>query len=294
MNNSSSCLNNQDRAPFASHEGEISLQDILRFLKSAWKSIAITGALGLAAAVIYLLVTPKQFEATFQITMAQIGTANNNNDNNLNPLGINIEDPALLIARFSSPTSLSPQAIEACGLQNQVNAALTLSGMIKLTIPKGVANVVELKILGPSPQSAQACAQSLFDLIKDTQAQLVAPYVEGVKARLADDEERLQNAKDLLAKADKSGAAIGAAYLSTRDETRYLLDEIAALNRLISITQNRATRLLAPIYASETPAHPKKQMALAAGLLGGLFLGLLVALGRQMIAIYKREMAGAA
>lgn len=271
-------------------ETEISLADILRFLGSAWKSIAITGTLGLAAAVTYLAVTPKQFEATAQITMAQIGAANNNN---LNPLGINIEEPALLIARFSSPTSFTPEVLEACGYQDEPDAGQLLSKSIKLATPKGVASVVDLKTFGSSPQAAKACAQSLFELIKSTQAQIVAPYIEEAKAKLADDEERLARTKNLVAKADKSGQAMSASYLSTRDEIRFLLDEITALKNVVSSNQNRATRLVAPIYASDTPISPKKRMALAGGLFGGLFLGLLLTLGRQMFAKLKREMAGA-
>jgi hypothetical protein len=59
--------------------------------------------------------------------------------------------------------------------------------------------------------------------------QIVAPYIEEAKIKLADAEDRLAKAKELLAKADKSGSAIDAIYLSTRDEIRHQLDEITAL-----------------------------------------------------------------
>jgi uncharacterized protein involved in exopolysaccharide biosynthesis len=49
---------------------EISLLDILRFLKGAWKAIAIFGLAGIALSIAYLAITPKQFEAAAQITMA--------------------------------------------------------------------------------------------------------------------------------------------------------------------------------------------------------------------------------
>jgi uncharacterized protein involved in exopolysaccharide biosynthesis len=269
---------------------EISLLDILRFLKGAWKVIAILGLIGVALSTAYLAITPKQYEAVAQITMAQIGAANNNN--NINPLGVNIEEPALLIARMSSPTSFTPQVIEACGLQDQANAALALSKSIKLTLPKGVANVVELKTFGPSPQAAQECNLAIFELIKTTQSQIVAPYIAYAKVKLDDDIERLAKAKDFIAKADKSGSAMGAAYLSTRDEIRFLLDEITALKNIILSNQSRATRMVAPIYASDAPIAPKKRVALAAGFLGGLFLGLLIALVRSMIARNKSEAGG--
>jgi LPS O-antigen subunit length determinant protein (WzzB/FepE family) len=273
-----------------SEASEISLLDILQFLRGAYRTICIFGVIGLVIATIYLVVTPKQYEAVAQITMAQIDAAKNNN---MNPFGVNIEEPALLIARLSSPTSFTPQVISACGLQDQANAALALSKSIKLTIPKGVTNVVELKTFGPSPQAVQECNLAVFELIKTTQSQIVAPYIAEVKLKLDDDIEHLAKAKDLVAKADKSGSAMGAAYLSTRDEIRYLLDEITALKNVVTSNQNRATRLVSPIYADDMPIAPKKRTILVAGLFGGLFLGLLIAMGRTMIAKLKNE-AGSA
>jgi capsular polysaccharide biosynthesis protein len=268
--------------PVPANSDEISLLDILCFLKGAYKTILILGAVGLATSVVYLTVTPKQYEAVAQVAMAQIGAANNNNNNNLNPLGINIEEPFLLIARLSQPTSFPAQVLSACGLKEGANAAATLSKSIKLAPPKGIANVVELKTYGKSPEAAMTCAQAIFELIKNTQAQIVAPYIEEAKLKLADDNERLAKAKDLLAKADMSGSAMGAAYLSTRDEIRFLLDEITALKNVVTSNQSRATRLIAPIYASDTAIAPKKRVALAAGLFGGLFLGLMLALARKL------------
>jgi LPS O-antigen subunit length determinant protein (WzzB/FepE family) len=272
----------------AAEASEISLLDILRFLKGAYKTICFFGALGLVAAIIYLVVTPKQYEASVQITMAQIGATNNN----INPLGVNIEEPALLILRLSSLTSFTPEVIAACGLQDQANASVSLSKSIKLTPAKGVASVVELKTFGGTPQAARACALGVFDLIKTTQAQIVAPYIEEAKVKLADDEERLQNAKDLVARSDKSGSAMSASYFATRDEIRYLLDEITALKNVVTSNQKRVTRMVAPIYASDAPIAPKKRMVLAAGLFGGLFLGLLLALARQMVLKLKSASGG--
>ena len=208
-----------------SDQPEISLLDILRFLKGSYKTILIFGVLGVIIATAYLAITPKQYEARVQIAMAQIGATNNH----INALGVNIEEPALLILRLSSPTSFTPETLVACGLQDQANAALALNKSIKLTIPKGMVNVVELNTFGGSQQVAQECALAVFDLIKTTQAQLVAPYIEKAKIKLAEDEDRLQKAMDLVTRSDKSGAAMSASYLSTRDEIRYLLDEITAL-----------------------------------------------------------------
>jgi LPS O-antigen subunit length determinant protein (WzzB/FepE family) len=260
---------------------EISLIDILCFLEDAYKTILVFGVLGIATAIAYLIITPDRFEAVAQIQMAQTSGANNNN-HHLSSLGVNIEEPALLIARLSSPTSFSAGAIAACGQQAQSNPALATAQTIKLAIIKGLSNVVELKTVGPTPEAASTCAQTIFELIKTSQAQILAPYLQESQTRLAEDGIRLDQAKALVAKADKSGAAMGAAYLSTRDEIKYLLEEITTLQNVVSGSQTRATRLVSPIYASDNPVAPKKRIVLLVGLLGGLLLGLLIALGRQI------------
>lgn len=280
-------LSGQSSSQEQINDSEISLLDILVFLRSSYKLIVLIGILGVAGSFGYLLITPKQYQASAQIQMAQIGAANNNNNN---PLGINIEEPALLIARLSSPTSYTAEVTNACGLDTLKDAQAILSKSVKLTIPKGVANVIDLKIIGTSSEAAANCAQAVFDLIKTTQAQIIKPYIEEAKAKLADNQERLAKAKDLVMKADKSGSAMGAAYLSTRDEIRFLLDEITALKNVVASDDNRATRLVAPIYASDDPILPKKRNVLLGGLFGGLFLGLLFAFGRQIIPKLKKQL----
>lgn len=280
--------NSQLQNASLNQEAEISLLDILLFLKRSWKIIAAVGAIGLVIAVIYFLIAPKQYQAIAQIQMAQISASNNNN---ISPLGVNIEEPSLLIARMSFPTSFNSATIAACGLDGKDNAASILAKSIKLSQPKGVPNVVELKTTASNPEYAKQCANAIFELVKISQDKIVSPHIEEAKIKLADDQDRLAKAKDLILKADKSGSVMGAAYLSTRDEVRFLLDEIAALQNVVASNVNRATRLVAPIYVSDFPVSPKKRVSLAAGLLGGLFLGFLIALGRHLIPKIKAQLA---
>jgi len=269
------------------NDAEISLNDVLRFLKGAYKTILIFGAFGIVTAITYLTITPKHYEATAQIVMAQISAANN-----ISPLGINIEEPALMIARLSIPTSFTPAELAACGFEGKLDGAAALAMTIKLAPVKGVPNIVELKVFGNSPELAKGCANALFDFTKKTQAQILAPYIEEARIKLDDYEQRINGAKELVSRSDKGGSAMSATYLSTRDEIRYLLDEMTGLKNILASNQNRATRLIAPIYASDVPISPKKRIALAAGLFAGLFLGLLIALARQMIAKLKSQVGG--
>jgi LPS O-antigen subunit length determinant protein (WzzB/FepE family) len=271
-------------------DSEITLLDILVFLRQSYKLILLVGLIGIMASIGYLLITPKKYQASAQIQMAQIGNANKNNNNNINFLGINIEEPALLIARLSYPTSFTAEVTKGCGLGSEKDTQATLLKSVKLTLPKGVANVVDLRIIGTSPETTAICAQLVFNFIKASQALIIKPYIEEAKAKLLDNQERLEKSKDLLVKADKAGMAMGAAYLSTRDEIRFLLDEITALKNVISMNDDRATRLVTPIYASDDPITPKKHYILLVGLFGGLFLGLLIAFGRKLIEKIKRQL----
>lgn len=278
---------NNSTTPFDLEE-EISFFDILRFLRGAYRTILISGAFGICLSIAYLATTPKQYEATSLITMSQIGSAKSGI---MSLSGVNVEDPPLLIARLSAPTSFTTPVLAACGLQGQAEASLALSRSIKLSISKGLSNVVELKAFGLTPQAASGCNLAIFEFIKTTQSQIAAPYIEEARLKLVDDEGRLVRVKNLLAKADESGLAIGAAYLSTRDEIRYLLDEITSLKNIVTSSENRAASLVAPIYTSAIPIAPKAKKVLSSGLFGGFLFGLLIAILRSVIPRIKSELA---
>jgi hypothetical protein len=259
-------------------DAQISLLEIVDFIKKSWKIIVLGSFLGLVCAVGYLVVTPPMFEATAQIRMAQISQVNP-----ANPFGAVIEDPTSLISRMQFPTNYSPEVIGACGYQDLPQAALALSKAAKFSIPKGVANAVELKILTPTSQLAASCAQAIFVQITQMQEQLSKTFVEEAKIKLASDNEHIEGARKLITKADQSGSVMSAAYLSARDELTYFLTDREKMIDLINSVKSGGTRLDSPIYASERPVSPKKAISLIAGLAGGFFLGLLFALGRKFI-----------
>ena len=262
-------------------ESEISLHDIIEFFKDSWKTIAGITASGITGAILFIMLVPKEYEASAQIKMAQIANVNNNNNNNINPLGINIEEPRALIARMALPTSYPKETIALCGMADQKYADAQLAKKVKLSIPKEVGGTVDLKIHGASKEIAKACTNAVYQLIKSSQAQLVAPYIDEATKKLKIEEERLGRATQVVAKADKSGAAVSAAYLATRDEIRYLLDQISSLQNIITGNESRAAHLTAPIYLKEEPVFPKKPQSLLVGLLLGGFLGMILALARK-------------
>ena len=259
-------------------EREISLQDIFDFLQGAWKTVAITMVLGLAAAITYLAVTPKQFEAIAQIRMAQISITNP-----ANPFGVSVEDPVSLIARMQIPTNANQIVIESCDYQNnKIEPAQALAKDLKLSMPKGLLNTVEIKISARSPEKARTCISAVVEQITKLQAQFAKPFIEEAMLRLAQDDERIEIARRLITKADQSGSAMSATYLSARDEISYFLTDREKMIDLINSAEQRGTKLISPIYASEQAVAPKKATSLLAGVLAGLFLGLALAFVRQV------------
>jgi LPS O-antigen subunit length determinant protein (WzzB/FepE family) len=268
-------------------EDEISLKDIIDFLIESWKAIILTGLLGLIGSIAYLWVTPNQYQATAQIQMAQVSVNSNNNNNNTNPLGVNIEDPSLLIARLKLPTTYSAHEIKACGFELSTAPSEALVTAAKFSAVKGVGSMIELKINRDNKETAIACAQSLFENIKASQNEIIKPYIAEAKTLLVSYQDRLINSQSLVSRADKSGSALSAAYLANRDEVKFLTEEILRLNTFITTANTRQAKLVSPIYASDTPIFPKKRIGLILGLTMGLLFGLLFALIKKALTSYK-------
>jgi capsular polysaccharide biosynthesis protein len=268
-------------------DDEISLRDIIDFLVESWKAIILTGLLGLVGSIAYLWVTPNQYQAIAQIQMAQItANSNSNSNSNTSPMGVNIEDPILLMARLKLPTTYSAQEIKACSFESSATPSEALVAAAKFSVVKGVGSIIELKINRDNKEAAITCAQSLFEKIKASQNEIIKPYIEEAKTLLVKYQERLNNSQLLISLVDKSGAALSA-YLANRDEVKFLTEEILRLNTIISIADTRQAKLVSPIYVSDIPVAPKKRIALVTGLFAGLFLGLLLMLGKRGYNSYK-------
>lgn len=186
-------------------EDEISIKDIIDFLTESWKQIVAMGVIGILGALGFVFVVPSQYEATAQIKMAQIDNNNNNNNTNTNtnPLGVNLESPSLLVARLKLPSSYSEAQIKACGLENKKYPAEELAELAKFSVLKGVDSIVELRIRHQSKNQAIICTQALFDHVRESQAQIMKPYIEEAKTLLLKYQVRLQEAQGLIARADK-------------------------------------------------------------------------------------------
>lgn len=274
-----------------SDKSEIYLIDILLFLKGAWKTIIITSISGLLVSGTYLLVTPAQYEAVTTISMARIPSPNN-------ALGANIEEPPGLIARMSLLGALNNEVMSSCGFEGNSPDAALLAKSIKFSVPKGITSIVELKVNHPMSQVAMACATSIRQFIIASQEKMLSSLAEHSgtthKARLVVIEERISQNKMLLVKAEQPRGPLTPTYFAILSEIRALEDEKAKIMVALNFSQTQQeTPTQLPIGVSDYPVYPKKVISLLTGLMGGLFLGLLIALARQVIAKLKSRAGGA-
>jgi capsular polysaccharide biosynthesis protein len=272
-------MSEQSYNPFP--EDEISLKDIINFLIESWKIIVLSGLLGIVGSTVYLWGTPNMYQATAHIQLAQISTTNNHH------LGVNVEEPNLLILRKKSPTTYASEEIKACSSEDTKSSSEELANSAKFSVVKGVGSLVELKINRDSKEGAIACAQALFDSIKTSQNAVIKPFINEAKDLLVKYQDRLKKVLSLISITNKSGADLSVVYFETRDEVRFLNEEISRLNIFIASADERQAKLISPIYASDIPVAPRKRTVLIPGFFGGLFLGLLLMICKRVIRSYK-------
>jgi capsular polysaccharide biosynthesis protein len=260
-------------------DDETFLIEALHFFRVSYKIIFTFGALGVALAILSILLTSNRYEATSEIVVAQIANPNSA----LSPVGVAVEGPELLVSRLSSPTTFTNDVIVSCGFQGDPDPLNSVKKSIKLNVT-GATNIVRVINYGRSPQEARDCSMAIFSLIKDTQNQISAPYIEEAKKLLNEKKVRLKKLEDFISTSDGLNLPIGGAYLMTRDEVNDLRDKIDLLNFVVTTSSHREARLVSPIYASDIPLAPKKRVVLAAGLLSGLLLGIIIAMGYRVLA----------
>lgn len=260
---------------------EICIMDVVNFLSNSWRAILAFGCFGATTSIAYLFIVPNQYEAITQIGVAQI-RQNNSSEKAL-------EEPTSLIYRMRNPSSYSEEVINACAYQEKREPSLALSRDLKFSVPKGVANTIELRVISPMPLLALSCSQAVFDRLRNLQEQTAEPLRKEAEVKLVYENESIDAAKKLILKVDQSGGLMTGAYLAARDELSYFLIERQKTTDLIKSLNSRSTRLTSPIYVHESPIAPKKGISIGVGLIGGLFFGIIFLLLRQIYLRLKNE-----
>lgn len=256
---------------------DLSLAEIVDFLRDYWRGILSATLLGLGLAVAYVYFAPRFYEATFQVEMARtkgIQSVRLGENGGAGLRGTPVEDGQLLVERLRMPSTYPSSMPKVCGTEQFELPHLALAERIDAKVVNGVTSVVEIAVRARDSEIAKRCAQAVFNMIQSQQNELFKPLLESVREDIQLMQVRFKNNQELLSEMDKSSVQ-SAVYLAKRDESLWLMDQIAALER--SLRHVAEARLVSPIYVSSEPASPRTSMVLLVGLLAGAMVGTIIA-----------------
>lgn len=267
-------MNNQMPLNASQKEDELSLWDIVNFLKEGWRCLAGGLVAGLVGAVGFVLMSPVQFEATAVIQPATVGMPTTTSTMK----GAEVEPVAQTLERLKLATFYSEALVQTC----QAPSALALTGGVTISQVKG-NSLIQVSYRAPSTAVAEGCVNAVVAQLADSQAAMAAPLIKTM-------EEQLALTRTLLAKAESFQGQLEKRAITSSDGASLLMlsilskrEEIVRLEKSmieqkiqLSAPLTQPVQLLEPIYAPEKAVAPKKMPVLAGGLFGGLVLGGLV------------------
>lgn len=252
-------------------DDEVSLWDILDFLKDGWRWLAgglIAGAVG---AVGFVLVSPAQFEAMAIVQPATVGLPTTTN----NTKGAEVEPVAQTLERLKLPTFYDDAMLQAC----QAHSRQALAGSVKASQVKGNA-LIQVSYRAPTVTLAEACVNAVVRQLTQSQTTIAEPVIKTLEEQLVLTRKQLTEAEGFQGQLEKraTASADGASLLmlnalSKREEIVRLQKLLIEQKVQLSAPLTQPMQLLEPIYAPERPVAPKKLPVLAGGLFGGLVLG---------------------
>lgn len=261
-------------------DDELPFWDIVDCLKEGWRWLAGGLLLGLACAIGYLLVMPKQYEAQALFQGAKV-------------LGSELESSAQLIERLKFPTFYEAEQLRSCEI-TAAEPAVALAKRINPTVLKGT-NILRVNYRASKSERAVLCLNAVMDRVIRVQNQLSATSLENAKRQLELTKVQFADAEKLRSTLEKRSMGSLDAADAKFTQTVLLMstsilknDQIAGLRKSVldqmanlEPPATRPAELIAPIYAPETAVSPKKLPVLAGGLFGGLVLGGLVFFARR-------------
>ena len=151
-------------------DDEISLIDILLFLKASGGNIIKSIFLCLLAGGVYYFSVPKMYEASATIEMATVA-------------GEPVETPTVLLEKMKLPLYFSPATLQACGTDGELSSKAKFVDKIKPNVNK-LAPMLSFVTQAPSSQEAKACLNAVIADVSNKQAAIANPLIGQKKQKL--------------------------------------------------------------------------------------------------------------
>jgi len=260
---------------------EISLSDILFFLKVSGYNIIKCTLVSLLAGCVYFFSDPKIYEASVTIEMAMVA-------------GEPVESPAALLEKIKLPLYFSTEVLQACGSDNRLSSQAKFVDKIKPSINKS-APFLTFVTQAPSSEEAKACLNAVTAHIsnKQDEAAQISIFRHEQKIQRLKEQSKLtekisnnlpflveRNASDALILNGLVGKYIG--LLKNIEIQNDLQLRIIDLENDLVPPKTRATALASTVYSPEVSVNNRPLFTLGFCLSFGVFFGLLVTAVQRM------------
>ena len=273
-------------------DDEISLWEIFDTLRARWKIIAAFGIAAPALAFVATLFIPNQYEARGLVQLAKVGN-----------LQAAIRGDGGLSTQIESiPATLQRLQSDAFALKAQ--SALGFSSSLTGKEPKGTG-LLELTARAASPEQAKQAVEYAIQSLAQQHAQQAESTVRNLEQSLASTQNELTSTRallqDLLGKTGSLSridptiaVMMGQMQGQLVTQQAQLVERELRLQLALSPLHTEPTKAVEEVILPTGAVYPKTRLVTLVALLGGLFLGVLVALLTQAWANRKQETAAAA
>ena len=273
-------------------DDEISLWEIFDTLRARWKIIAAFGIAAPALAFAATLFIPNQYEARGLVQLAKVGN-----------LQAAIRGEGGLSTQIESiPATLQRLQSDAFALKAQ--SSLGFPSMISGKEPKGTG-LLELTARAASPEQAKQAVEYAIQSLASQHAEQAESTVRNLGQSLASTQTELTSTRallqDLLGKTGSftkidptSAVMMGQMQGQLVTQQAQLVERQLRLQLALSPPHTEPTKAVEEIVLPTGAVYPKTRLVTLVALLGGLFLGVLVALLTQAWANRRQAESAAA
>lgn len=267
-------------------DDEINVWELIDHLKTGWRWIVGGGVIGLVSAMGVVFLIPSQYEATAVVQPATVGI-NTTTAKAVEPIAQTLE-------RLRITTFYDSDVVQSC----QADSANKLVKKVKANIVKG-NSLLLISYRASTAALAEACTAKVVELLMQSQKAIATPLIKELEEQHALTKQQLDQTERFLAQGEKRISALPVSVASQELFTLLLLKrgDLLELQELYRGQRTQMTapltqplKLLEPIYAPTESVAPRKLIIGFGGLIGGLFIGLLVLFTRLSWRRYKESL----
>ena len=254
-------------------------------MAESWKTIVITGVAGGLLGLGYVVIAPAKYQATANIQVTKAAS-------------IDVEAPAVLVEKLKMPMYYSEKTIAACNVMDKLEPGKEIAKKIKPTLIKNTP-FITISYREDSPEIAKKCLVNVLDDIRDNQGLLAKPILESKTNQLLNMKLKLELAEKIVKTFSNknisfdfsdskfsASALLFATIASKKSEIKDLQIVIRDLEIELLEPNTKEAFLVTPINAPQQKVSPKLAIIVLVGLMAGLFIGLLLMMGKRAYGAY--------